>query len=92
MNLEYARSASGKHVLVTFSKPQSIKTLGGYVSVRELIIGLNGAQVASPVHTVDADGRIVGHAKYLGQLCIELMELAKEIAAESPKRPGDRKH
>src|SRR5262245_31337067 len=34
MNLEYARSVSGKHLLVTFRKPESIKTLGGYVAVR----------------------------------------------------------
>jgi hypothetical protein len=86
IGLEHGRSVSGKHVLITFNEPERIETVGGYVSARELVIGLNGAEVASPVHTVDADGKVVGHSKYLGQLCIELMNLVKEIAVNSPNK------
>lgn len=86
LNLEYGRSVSGKHVLVTFNEPRKIKTIGGDVAARELIIGLNGAEVAGPVHTIDADGKVVGHAKTLGQLCIELMERVNEMAAKSPNK------
>jgi len=84
INLEYGRAVSGMHVLVTFNKPERVKTMGGYISARELIIGLNGSQYASSVHTIDGDGKVIGHAKYLGQLCIEILELVKEITARSP--------
>jgi hypothetical protein len=84
INLEYGRAVSGRHVLLTFSKPEIIKTIGGDITARELIIGLNGSQYASSVHTVDSGGKLIGHAKYLGQLCIEIQELANEIVARSP--------
>jgi hypothetical protein len=86
INLEYGRAVSGRHVLVTFSKPEIIKTIGGDITVRELVIGLNGSQYASSVHTVDIQGRVIGHAKYLGQLCIEIQELADSVASSLPNK------
>lgn len=86
MNVEYGRTASGRHVLVTFGKPEKIKTVGGYIDARELIIGLNGSQVASPVYTVDPAGGVVEHAKYSGRLCIEMMELARDAAEKESTR------
>ena len=86
MNVEYGRAVSGRHVLVIFDKPEKIKTLGGLIDARELVIGLNGSQVASPVYTVDSAGKIIEHAKYLGQLCIEMMELAKDAAEKEPNK------
>jgi hypothetical protein len=35
------------------------------------------------VHTVDGTGGVVGHAKYEGMLCVKLLDLVKEIAANS---------
>jgi hypothetical protein len=86
ISFEYGRAVSGKHVLVTFNKAERVKTLGGYVSASELIIGLNGSHYASSVHTIDGDGNVVGHAKYLGQLCVEIVELVKEMTARSPNQ------
>jgi hypothetical protein len=86
LNLEYGRAVSGRHVLITFGTPEIIKTIGGDITVRELVIGLNSSQYASSVHTVDDQGKVIGHAKYLGLLCIEIQELANAIAAR--KRPG----
>ena len=86
INLEYGRAVSGRHVLVSFGEPKIIKTIGGDIAVRELVIGLNGSQYASSVHTVDGQGKVVGHAKYLGQLCIEIQELANAISAKSPDK------
>jgi hypothetical protein len=86
VNLQYGRAVSGRHVLVTLNKPQTIKTLGGDITVRELIIGLNGSQYASSVHTVDGQGKLIGHAKYLGQLCTEIQELVNAVAAKSANK------
>jgi hypothetical protein len=83
IDFEYGQSVSGKHVLITFGKAATIPTIGGHVSARELVIGLDSLEVASPVHTVDADGRIVGHAKYQGHLCAELAALVRQIAARA---------
>ena len=65
---------------------RAFKTIGGEVTVRELVIGLNGSQYASSVHTVDGQGRVVGHAKYLGQLCIEIQELVNAVASKPPNK------
>jgi hypothetical protein len=42
-------------------------------------VGLLGPQYASSVHTVDSSGRVVGHAKYSGVGCIQLLELVKSL-------------
>lgn len=86
INLEYGRAVSGRHVLVSFGKPETIKTIGGDIVVRELVIGLNGSQYASSVHTIDDHGKVVGHAKYLGQLCVDIQELANAIATKSTNK------
>jgi hypothetical protein len=86
INLEYGRAVSGRHVLVTFGKSETIKTIGGDITVRELVVGLNGSQYASSVHTIDSQGKVIGHAKYLGQLCIEIQELANTVASKSPNK------
>jgi hypothetical protein len=86
INLEYGRAVSGRHVLVTFGKPETIKTIGGDITVHELVVGLNGSQYASSVHTIDSQGKVTGHAKYLGRLCIEIQELANAIASKWPNK------
>lgn len=81
-NLEYGAAVSRKHLLVTFPTPQTIETLGGKVGVKEIIIGLNNAQYANSLHTIDSNGRIVGHAKYSGVLCIELLDMVKALVPQ----------
>jgi hypothetical protein len=72
---EYRRAANGRYLLISYSVPRTIRTPGGDVIVKEILIGLNGSQYASSLHTVDDEGRIVGHAMYSGMLCIKLQEL-----------------
>jgi hypothetical protein len=81
-NLEYGAAVSRKHLLITFPTPQTIETRGGKVVVKELIIGLNNAQYANSLHTIDTNGRIVGHAKYSGMICIELLEMVKALVPQ----------
>jgi hypothetical protein len=32
---------------------------------------------------VDGQGKLIGHAKYLGQLCIEMQELANAVVSNA---------
>ena len=91
---EYRQTVAGKYLLVSLIEPQRIKTVGGEVIVREIVIGLNRpdcvaivegvsyADYASSLFTIDDEGRVVVHAKYSGLMCIELMKLVKKIAGE----------
>lgn len=81
-NLEYGAAVSRKHLLVTFPTPQTIETLGGKVVVKEIIIGLNNAQYANTLHTIDDKGHIVGHAKFGGMICIELLDMVKALVTQ----------
>jgi hypothetical protein len=76
----YRKTVSGRYFLVSFKEPRKIKTIGGEVSVREIVIGLNGREYASSLYTIDDEGRIVGHAKHSGLLCVEFLTLVKKIA------------
>lgn len=78
----YRRTVAGKYLLVSFNEPRTFKTIGGEVSVREIVIGLNRPDFASALFTIDDEGRIVGHAKYSGLLCIDFLKLAKKIVGE----------
>jgi hypothetical protein len=75
----YRRAVDGRYLVVTYATPRSIKTVGGELVVKEILIGLNGSQYASSLHTVDDEGRIVGHAKYSGELCIEMLQLVRSF-------------
>jgi hypothetical protein len=91
---EYRQTVAGKYLLVSLKVPQTIKTVGGEVIVREIVIGLNRpdsvaivegvsyADYANSLFTIDDEGRVVAHAKYSGLLCIELMKLVKKIAGD----------
>lgn len=89
-NLEYGAAVSRNHLLVTFPTPETVETLGGKVVVKEIIIGLNNAQYADSLHTIDESGRIVGHAKYSGMICIELLDLVKALVPRQSPNHGDR--
>jgi hypothetical protein len=76
---DYRRAVDGRYLLISFVKPRSVKTVGGDLTIKEILIGLNGSEYASSLHTVDDEGRIVGHAKYRGELCIELLQLVTSM-------------
>jgi hypothetical protein len=78
-NLQYAQAVSGRHMLVTFSSPETIETVGGQVIVKEIVVGLNGPQYADSLHTIDEKGHLVGHGKYSGMFCIELLDMVKAL-------------
>ena len=80
---EYRQTVSGKYLLVSFKKPRKTKTIGGEVSVSEIVIGLNRPDYASALFTVDEEGRIIGHAKYSGRLCVEFLKLVRKIADDA---------
>jgi hypothetical protein len=42
--------------------------------VAEIVIGLNRNDYASSLFTVDESGAVVGHAKYSGERCVEIMK------------------
>ncbi len=79
----YRETLSGGHFLVSFKEPQKIQTVGGEVGIREIVIGLNGREYASSLYTIDDEGRVVGHAKYSGPLCVEFLTLVKEIVGDT---------
>jgi hypothetical protein len=83
---EYLHAIAGDHLVVTYTRPLEVSTEGGKVSVKKLVIGLLGTQFASSVHTVDDFGRIVGHAKYSGELCIQMLDLVKALHNKSLER------
>lgn len=79
----YRKTVSGKYLLVSFREPRKLKTLGGEVIVREIVIGLNRPDLASSLYTIDDEERIVAHTKYSGPLCVEFLKLVKRVAGEA---------
>ena len=77
---EYSDAVARDRLIITFTEPERISTVGGTIAVREIVIGLNRPDYASSLHTVDDQGQVVGHAKYNGFLCIEFLDLVKAIA------------
>ena len=51
-------------------------TVGGEVSVFEIVIGLAHPDSADALFTVDDDGRVVAHEKYSGRTAMELRKAA----------------
>ena len=70
-------------VAITYATPRMMKTIGGDLMVKEIVIGLNGSQYASSLHTVDDEGRVVGHAMYSGELCVKLLQLVESMDTTS---------
>jgi hypothetical protein len=79
---QYRRAVDGRYLLISYASPRILKTMGGDITVKEIIIGLNNSQYASSLHTVDDEGRIVGHAKYSGDLCLKLYQLVTSMSVD----------
>jgi hypothetical protein len=81
---DYRFTISGSYLLISFNKLQNIKTVGGDVSVREIIIALNERYgQRSELFTKDDGGHIFAHGKYSGPIIVELLKMAKELASNA---------
>ena len=49
-----------------------MRTVGGEVSVFEIVIGLAHPDSADALFTIDCGGRVVAHEKYSGRTAVEL--------------------
>ncbi|MGC3992354.1 MAG: hypothetical protein QM796_22175 [Chthoniobacteraceae bacterium] len=74
----YRQEVAGRYLLVTLPESQSIQTIGGRIEVREIVIGLNRDDYASNLFTIDSTGRIVGHAKYAGEVCRQIFSTIEQ--------------
>lgn len=77
----YRETVSGSYLLVSFEVPITTETVGGNITVREIVLGLGG-EYAGPLFTIDNEERIVAHSKYSGPLCIEILEMTKSALDE----------
>jgi hypothetical protein len=75
----YRREVAGRYLVVSYAKPQKLKSLGGEITVTEVVVALNRDDFASGLYTIDEDGRIIGHDKYAGELCIQIFDTVKQL-------------
>jgi hypothetical protein len=57
----YRQTAAVTHLALSFVKPQAFSTIGGKITVAEIVVGLSQNKHRS-LFTVDADGRVVEHS------------------------------
>ena len=63
VHANYRKAFMGRHLIITFDLPKSIKTSGGKVTASEIVVDLNHADRRDPLFTIDLEGRVVEHAK-----------------------------
>ena len=81
---DYRFTVSGSYVLISFKKLQDIKTVGGDVSAREIVIALNERYgQRSELFTKDDEGHIFAHGKYSGPIIVELLKISKRLASDA---------
>ena len=75
---KYRKTVSGRYLTITFHQSRKFKTLGGEITALEIVVGLNSADNADSLFTVDDKGRVVEHAKYSGTKGRELFNAIKK--------------
>jgi hypothetical protein len=75
----YRRVVAGEYLLITYDQPMQMQTVGGEVTVCEVVIGW-GEEYANALFTIDADGRVVAHEKYSGAVAINLRKAVASSA------------
>ncbi len=80
---DYRQAVAGSFLVVTFSPPQRVQTVGGDVTAAEIVIGLNRNDYAYGLFTIDSSAAIVSHAKYAGDLCIQILENIKRLTNDA---------
>ena len=68
----YRQVVAGACLIITYDHPVTVRTVGGNVSVFEIVIGLGRPDYADALFTIDEQGRVVGHGKYSGGIGIKL--------------------
>ena len=76
----YRRVVAGDCLIVTYDRPVRFRTVGGEVSVVEIVVGLGRPDYADALFTIDESGRVVEHGKYSGLIGIELRKTASAPA------------
>ena len=79
---DYRQEVAGRFLLIVFPTPQQIKTIGGEITVSEIIVGLNRDDYASGLFTIDDSGRVIGHGKYDGGHCIQMLKAVKQFSPD----------
>jgi hypothetical protein len=65
----YRETVRGDFLVMTFNKPTTLTTVGGDLTVNEIIVGLNRPdEFPSALFDIDQDGRVVAHEMYRGTL------------------------
>lgn len=77
----YRRVVAGDCLVITYDHPVKVRTVGGEVSVSEIVIGLAHPDYVDALFTIDDHGRVVAHEKYSGRIAMELRQ-----AADAPTR------
>ena len=77
----YRRVVAGDCLVITYDSPVKVRTVGGEVSVFEIVIGLAHPDSADALFTIDDGGRIVAHEKYSGRIAMELRKAADSSAS-----------
>ena len=72
LQARYRRVVAGDCLVVTYPSPVKIRTVGGEVTVFEIVVSLEREDRTSELFTIDAQGRVVGHGKYSGGIAIDL--------------------
>ncbi len=68
----YRRVVAGDHLVIRYEQPLKVSTVGGEVSVFDIVIGLGRPDHADALFTIDDQGRVVEHGKYSGAVAVEL--------------------
>ncbi len=76
----YRSAVTSDYVLIRYDHPITVKTMGGDVTVYDIVIGLARPEYASSLFTVDDQGRVVAHEKYSGGLAIEIKKAVSRNA------------
>ena len=72
----YRKVVAGDYLVVTYEQPMTVKTVGGEVTVYEIVIALlNQGPVG--VFTIDGGGRVVAHEKYGGRPDVEMRKVLR---------------
>ena len=77
---DYKWTTSGNYLTVSLKEEQTIKTVGGKVNVKEIIVGLNNGRGRNELFTIDGQGHMISHGKYSCPLWIKLSHAANKIA------------
>jgi len=74
---KYRTTTGGQYLVVSFREARVFDLIGGQVTAIEVVVGLDRPEFADALFTIDAEGRVVEHAKFSGKGAIELLELVK---------------